>query len=582
MKRKVNSIVALAMAAALLVGGCTAAPGSSETVSKESGADSVAAGESSTETNTGEKTSLSVTYGVDSAGDKDFPDDFTKKVMEDLNIDLVFYDKTPEQLNLDLAGGTLTDVVMTRERVADQVISGNLAVNLDDYLATVGTNIAKYEQRNEVMRKFKGGPDNKLYFICPQVGAEVPIDQIAEPWNGYFLNWKYYKEIGAPEINSDDDYLAALEKMLKAYPENADGKKTYAMGLNGSEAGLFHWYVRSASIRGFRWVGSYVQDIKTNDLSSIFLNPDSPFWSDLEFYNKLNQKGMLDPDSFTMNADQVKEKFLDGRYVGTYLNWEYPAYNNQKVEEDPNTDDGFVIIPSNFSWSDFNHFAGWTDVITFVSSGSKNIETAVKFLDYMNDPNVSRDFYSGVKGQYWDNDGTTPVLKEETYTLKASDPAGYKKSGINNAYFGDLIASSPATENSDSAPNSLWYTRENNKKALTNLQKDYCEYYKIELPGDRLKEKLTSGAAFDSHTLIMPLDMSIATVPTDIQRIDTAVDELVVAQIAAVVQSASDGEFANNKQALIDKCKEAGAEKALNWRLERWNEAKTFFEDLLK
>lgn len=592
MNKTAKTTMAGLMAAAIMLGtlGCQSTPSASSAGAESSSSATESSAVSDTEstveesaTGSGERVPLSLTCGVDSAGDKNFPDAYTKKLMDDLNIELTTYNKTPEQLNLDLAGGTLTDIVLTRKPVADQVITGNLAVDLDQYLDTIGKNIASYEQRNAVMRKFKGGPDGKLYFLCPQVGAEVPIDQIAEPWNGYFLNWKYYKEAGAPEINNDDDYLAAMEKMLAIYPENKDGKKTYAMGLNGVEGGMFHWYIRSASIRGFRWVGSYVQDIKTNDLSSIFLNEESPFWSDLEFYNKLNQKGMLDPDSFTMNGDQVKEKFLDGRYVGTYLNWEYPAYNNMKVEEDPNTDDGFVILPANFSWSDFNHFAGWTDVITFVSANSPNVETAVKFLDYMNDPNTSRDFYSGIKGTYWDYDSNNvPVLKEETYSLKANDPTGYKASGISNSYFQDFIASSPASINGDGNPNSLWYTRENNIKALTNLQKDYCDFYKVDLPGDRLKAKLDSGEAFDSSAEIMPLDMSIATIPTNIQRIDTAVDELALSQIAAIIQSPSDEEFAANKQALIAKCKEAGAEEALNWRLERWNEAKTFFEDLLK
>jgi hypothetical protein len=48
---------------------------------------------------------------------------------------------------------------------------------------------------------------------------------------GYLLRWDYYKEIGAPAINNDDDYIAAIKAMQAKHPLSRSGKKTYDIGV---------------------------------------------------------------------------------------------------------------------------------------------------------------------------------------------------------------------------------------------------------------------------------------------------------------------------------------------------------------
>lgn len=75
--------------------------------------------------------------------------------------------------------------------------------------------------------------DNGVYFICPAVGIWNAKGGDGQ-YRGYIVRWDYYKEIGAPEINNDEDYLNALLKMYENHPVNENGKPNYPMGVYGN------------------------------------------------------------------------------------------------------------------------------------------------------------------------------------------------------------------------------------------------------------------------------------------------------------------------------------------------------------
>ena len=48
---------------------------------------------------------------------------------------------------------------------------------------------------------------------------------------GPYLRYDLYKQIGAPEIKTSDDYLGVLQKMQEIYPENENKQKVYGFSL---------------------------------------------------------------------------------------------------------------------------------------------------------------------------------------------------------------------------------------------------------------------------------------------------------------------------------------------------------------
>ena len=47
------------------------------------------------------------------------------------------------------------------------------------------------------------------------------------PKRGYVVRWDYYKELGYPPVNNEEDYLKVLRQMHENHPFTEDGYPTY-------------------------------------------------------------------------------------------------------------------------------------------------------------------------------------------------------------------------------------------------------------------------------------------------------------------------------------------------------------------
>lgn len=170
-----------------------------------------------------------------------------KMLEEELNIrlDYTYYDD--DKFALLLAGGDIPDIVMPRQKHLTTIIDNGLALNLDPLLSTYAPNLAgeAFQASNELSRQMLGGEKQELYFLA--VGLGMESEMVSETTSrGYTVRWDLYKELGCPPINSDDDYIEVIRKMVELYPETEDGRKVYGMGLYDD---LSAWYTRGAWIR---------------------------------------------------------------------------------------------------------------------------------------------------------------------------------------------------------------------------------------------------------------------------------------------------------------------------------------------
>lgn len=90
--------------------------------------------------------------------------------------------------------------------------------------------------------------------------------------------------------------------MVAKHPTTADGKKVYGTGIDGTY--LEKWFIngcfsKPAYMNLWTFGGYlYMEGLDDGKLYNAYTNLErSAFWSDMEFYNKLWNKGLLDPDS---------------------------------------------------------------------------------------------------------------------------------------------------------------------------------------------------------------------------------------------------------------------------------------------
>ena len=510
--KKVLSLLCAVTMAATLFSGC----GGTKTDSKKSGSaantasktSTSAAKTSSTASNTGTPDTsqhVDITIGglnLKDSEEANWPTETVDVIEKKFNCSIKFKGYQKDSLNLDLSGENTTDIVQINEDNIDGVLRGKHAVNLEDYKA-IAPNLFSdaLSFRNNVMKNFKSDDSKGQYFVTPH----VTTDKVEETFGatlpfGYAVRWDLYKEIGAPAITNDDEYIAALKKMKEKYPKTESGEETYAYSIY-NDAKLHAYFHKGCLTEGYVNLegGLYVQNVKTNELVSDIYDVDeggkvTPFWAGVKFYNKLYREGLLDPDAFITKGEDIQEKYSKGQYLGGQNNWYFGDYNNNERQKDANTLKEFVLLPSYMGWANEPNKAGWSGKYYFVSSHSPNIERAVMVLDYLQSAEASRETCSGIEGRWEVKDGKA-VLKDDTKTIK-SDGARVdelKKSGIgeNNMY--NSIGYADNAVLADGGMANLFLADDILADTLTAAQKDMCKTLKITLPSDLLKNGNSGG-----------------------------------------------------------------------------------------
>ena len=245
------------------------------------------------------------------------------EMLEELNIEVQFTKYDTDSFAALLAGGDLPDIVVAKNMISN-VLSNDLAMDIAPYLEEYAPNMLKgtagyaFQLSQQLMTNEKGG----LYIIMPCIGIHNPnpgsmSDQIQR---GYIVRWDYYKEIGAPEIHNDDDYIDVLIQMWKNHPTTEDGLPTYPFGMRSSNVGYRAAFLKDVAVN--HWANyQYKNDIFTNDIYDGYLNMEkSEYWADMIFLNKIYRRdpSYIDMDMFTMTSDEFNAKVEAGRYMGIH------------------------------------------------------------------------------------------------------------------------------------------------------------------------------------------------------------------------------------------------------------------------
>ena len=586
--KKVLSLLCAVTMASTLLAGCGAAKTDSQkqassTASKTSESASKASSMAANTADTSEHVDITIGgLNLKDSEEANWPTETVDVIEKKFNCSIKFKGYQKDSLNLDLSGENTTDIVQINEDNIDGVLRGKHAINLEDYKA-IAPNIFSdaLSFRNNVMKNFKSDDSKGQYFVTPH----VTTDNVEETFGailpfGYAVRWDLYKEIGAPKITNDDEYIAALKKMKEKYPKTESGDETYAYSIY-NDAKLHAYFHKGCLSEGYVNLegGLYVQNVKTNELVSDIYDVDeggkvTPFWAGVKFYNKLYKEGLLDPDALITKGEDIQEKYSKGQYLGGQNNWYFGDYNNNERQKDPNTLKEFVLLPSYMGWANEPNKAGWSGKYYFVSSHSPNVERAVMVLDYLQSAEASRETCSGI-GSRWEVKDGKAVLKDDTKTLKTDGARveELKKSGIgeNNMYSSIGYADEAVLK--DGGMVNLFLADDILADTLTAAEKDMCKTLNISLPSDLLKNGIAEGKNIDMRDTKSAIRMVIQAAPKDINRIDGNVEEITIKALPNLVMAKSDADFDAAKAKLMEDLKAANVEKSVNWWKENWNTA---------
>ena len=570
---------AILMCAAMLTGLCAcskgAETGSSETVADSNGAKTEQAAESEDEV-------ITLTVMGDVGNDCISTDDaIGRKIKEELGIVLECTMVTNDKLKVMAAGGDLPDIIQLHEAptMAKSLIDAGALYPMDEWLENNGENIkTKIPDGLKWSKDVLGG--GQTYVLPVAIEVTDKENPKKNGFVGFFTRWDCYKELGCPEITSEDEYLDVLKQMVDAHPETEDGKKVYALS-GWTDWGLWPYKISYPFSFGYENLdNNQLFSHVTGELEDMFTKEDGIFWKSLSFFNKAYRMGIMDPEAFTMKNAQYHSKVSNGEILVAADNWDTPdvAICGENA--------GMYVLPGAFPYIagiyPLESRLGYTTTNAIcISANCKYPEKAMELLEYLNSDEGSRLVRTGIQGEDWDIVDGKPELigkrldnfvsnntQEKDYADKAS-PQGIGK----YSWMCSIQAINPTA---DGYPNDLTNSKEYTMLSVSAADKDFSDYYgagKAQYPGEAYVQLVEEGKmkSLDANLITGKL---MEPVSDDAVKIFSKADEYFQANIAKIITCEDEAAFEAQKQKMISDVLAMGYEKALAEVQEQFEKAK--------
>ncbi|MGF7144969.1 multiple sugar transport system substrate-binding protein/putative aldouronate transport system substrate-binding protein [Anaerotaenia torta] len=210
----------------------------------------------------------------------------------------------------------------------------------DNLVQEYGPYIWEHMQDALEKNKFVSAPKNEAGELIGEAdtiyGFGHNVASSSENHDAFFytwdIRWDLYQQLGKPKVDNLEDLMKVLEQMKAICPVDDNGKPTYAMSLWPDWDGNYVMYVKALATAyyGYDEMGFGHYNV-TNGEYYEALAPGSPYLEMLEWFNKLYQKGLLDPDSMTQTYDEMIAKVQNGGIFFSIFNYAGSmAYNKEE------------------------------------------------------------------------------------------------------------------------------------------------------------------------------------------------------------------------------------------------------------
>lgn len=499
-----------------------------------------------------------------------------QEIKKRLNITVTNIVADDEKVKVLLATKDLPDIPMLdADKYQKQAIEGGNVIPLDDLVAAGGQDIMQNVPNTiGFVKKFVSDNSGKLYFLPTAIG---PDKMGFEPSIGFVVRWDYYKDLGFPQINSEYDLLNVLKQMVDAHPTTADGKKVYGVGGWGADfGGLWTYYLPMASVYGFMNFGGdgYVVKVDTNEIMNNFTNPDSPMWKTLAFFNKANQMGIFDKDTFTMKFGDFQAKADAGQEMYATATWPYGNINGKLAAQGQ----GWEVLPLDWGYQmQGSNSIGRVNSSLAISNNCKMPDRAMDLLNFLFSYDGSRLAISGVEGQTWTVLNGIPTATAKYLADKQAQNDAYKQTGVGQTETGIpaglgqwTVNPADNTEMDLTESPSAYASRTESNAFLTA----YCKQYGVTFPAEIFLNNLKAGKSINQAKFDVRIQSVVAIPPDDVKTIDTNLTELMLQKVSQLVLAATDADFNTLKTQTLADLKTAGADTSDAWWVKAWADAK--------
>ena len=518
---------------------------------------------------------------------------FWKYLEDQLGVELRLVYLSGEDYAAGMASGNLPDIVTTDNNLAE-ILENGVALDAQPYLEQYVPNLLQGQARltYDVFRRLMNDGDG-FYFFPDRIGYNG-VGYSNAPYNrGYVVRWDYYKELGYPPINSEDDYLDVLKQMHEKHPFTEEGYPTYLFGTN-NHAGYSTSFRAEVSLD--YWAAyKYQNNIFTNEVFDGYTDPEhSMFWSSMTWFNKLyragKEDGSFDMDIFTQSKEQYETKCARGQYLGLHQGQD--SLYKAKAAEDPDTLAGYGTVPSaaaNQYTNVYQLLGNGSKYMWFISANSPHKEEALRLFNYMCDPDLLRELAAGEQGVTWeyDADGVPRMTAygQEQMDAYRTGKAGEDNYFVKNGTYSDLPGRWPLLRDNVTHPDGysidfVTISREYAAATMTNnISRDICEHYGVELPSDAWYK---AGGLDYRNDCGEAITSCMRSLDRDQLNILAAAEDLLEEVWADLTLAETDGERDAIRDETIRKLKDLGEPEVFEAYKRQWDAAAAVIVPLVR
>ena len=509
------------------------------------------------------------------------------------NVEIQYLYLSQADYDSALASGNLPDIVATSNNLSD-IREYGVALNVEPYLEEYVPNFLQGDLRitYDVFKQL-ANEDDGIYFIPSKVGYNGVGFSNEASARGYVVRWDYYKELGYPPINNEDDYLDVLLKMHANHPFTEEGYPTYLYGtdnFNGydtafrSELSLDYWVAHK-----------YQNNIFTNEVYDGYTDPaHSMWWAAKAWENKLYRAGKADGsydmDLFTQSLEQFAAKCVRGQYLG--LHSVKTSFYKESLKKNPDTLSGYAIAltsATNYYTNVYQLLGNGSGYMWFISANSPHKEAALRLFNCMCDPDIVREICLGRKGETWeyDEDGV-PRMTEygweqlDAYRKGTTSPDNYY---VRWGSFSKLPSNWPLLHDNMKHPDGYmidFATISREYVAATmanNLSLDMCEHYGTQLPTDAF---YAAGGLDFRNDCGEAISSCISGMTGDQLRVLKDADDILDSVQVDLVLAETDEDYASIREETIRRLIELGEPEVFTAYRRIWDTAAAIIVPLVR
>jgi putative aldouronate transport system substrate-binding protein len=347
-------------------------------------------------------------------------DTVTKKIKEDLKLDVKFLTGDDTKLNTYFAGGELPDIItifggnsQAAQKAATWALPLNeLADQYDPYFYKVA--------QSQTLDWYKL-EDGNTYGYPSFSNTQEHYDSGSIPGaDAFIIRQDIYEAIGKPSMATPEEFLAAMDKIKKQFPDVVPfGFRGFsAAGDTGSLGGSFQNHIGVP--------------ITTEDNKWYNRNLDEDYLTWIKTFNEAHKKGYISDDNFSDDNTAFEEKVASGKYASIMASGapQLSSTLQKNIANNPAQKyiavDGPKSTVGNEPALNQTGISGWS--VTYISKKAKDPQKAIQLFTYLLSEEGQYLTTYGVEGETFEfNAEGKAVLLPEAAELKNSNPEEYKK-----------------------------------------------------------------------------------------------------------------------------------------------------------